>query len=124
LRNRLVPVNDKSGLQAILRAADKYFEASGRRLTFEYVLLSDINDREQDARELGELLRGRPALLNLIPYNPVAGLPYCTPTTEAVERFSSILTEKGINIQVRRRKGSRIDAACGQLRRTQKETTE
>ena len=117
LRNQLVPVNDKTGLRDILAAADEYFEASGRRLTFEYVLLGDVNDRAQDARELAKLLRGRPALLNLIPYNPVAGLPYRTPTTEAVEMFSAILGQQGINIQIRRRKGSRIDAACGQLRR-------
>jgi 23S rRNA (adenine2503-C2)-methyltransferase len=56
--------------------------------------------------------------LNLIPYNPVAGLPYQTPTAEAVDTFSDLLSQRGINIQIRRRKGSRIDAACGQLRRT------
>ena len=118
LRGKLVPVNDKSGLSAILTAADEYFEASGRRLTFEYVLLGGINDRREDALELAGLLRGRPALLNLIPYNPVAGLPYQTPTAEAVDTFSGLLSQRGINIQIRRRKGSRIDAACGQLRRT------
>ncbi len=105
-------------LSAILTAADEYFEASGRRLTFEYVLLGGINDRREDALELAGLLRGRPALLNLIPYNPVAGLPYQTPTAEAVDTFSGLLSQRGINIQIRRRKGSRIDAACGQLRRT------
>ena len=113
LRGKLVPVNDKSGLSAILTAADEYFEASGRRLTFEYVLLGGINDRREDALELAGLLRGRPALLNLIPYNPVAGLPYQTPTAEAVDTFSGLLSQRGINIQIRRRKGSRIDAACG-----------
>jgi len=118
LRGKLVPVNDKSGLSAILTAADEYFEASGRRLTFEYVLLGGINDRREDALELAGLLRGRPALLNLIPYNPVAGLPYQTPTAEAVDTFSGLLSQRGISIQIRRRKGSRIDAACGQLRRT------
>ena len=118
LRNKLVPVNTKSGLTPILTAADAYFEASGRRLTYEYVLLGGVNDRREDALQLAGLLRGRPALLNLIPYNPVAGLPYKTPAAESVETFSALLTERGINIQVRRRKGSRIDAACGQLRRT------
>ncbi len=118
LRNKLVPVNTKSGLSPILAAADAYFEASGRRLTYEYVLLGGVNDRREDALQLAGLLRGRPALLNLIPYNPVSGLPYKTPAAETVETFSSLLTERGINIQVRRRKGSRIDAACGQLRRT------
>ncbi len=117
LRNRLVPVNAKIGLAAILEAADDYFAATGRRLTFEYVLLGGINDRPSDARKLAALLRDRTALVNVIPYNPVAGLPYETPTPEAVSRFTSILEQAGIAIRVRRRKGDKINAACGQLRR-------
>ena len=118
LRDQLVPVNAKAGLTAILTAADAYFNASGRRLTYEYVLLGGVNDRRCDALELARILSGRPALLNLIPYNPVAGLPYMTPTHASVETFCSLLEQQGINIQIRRRKGSRIDAACGQLRRS------
>jgi 23S rRNA (adenine2503-C2)-methyltransferase len=117
LRNELVPVNKNIGIQAIVEAADQYFEVSGRRLTFEYVLLGELNDRPEHARELAELLRGRTALLNVIPYNPVAGLPYKTPSRKAQERFLAILTEAGINVQVRERKGDEINAACGQLRR-------
>lgn len=117
LRNELVPVNRNTGLAEIMQAADRYFETSGRRLTFEYVLLADINDRAEHARRLAKLLRGRPALLNVIPYNPVAGLPYRTPSAESREAFLAILCEQGINVQVRRRKGNEIDAACGQLRR-------
>ena len=117
LRNKLVPVNKSSGLQAIIEAADGYFEASGRRLTFEYVLLGGINDSAADAVGLADLLAGRVALLNLIPYNRVEGLPYQTPTREAIDNFCKLLNDRGINVQVRRRKGARIDAACGQLRR-------
>jgi len=117
LRNRLVPVNAKIGLAAILEAADDYFAATGRRLTFEYVLLGGINDRPSDARKLASLLRDRTALVNVIPYNPVAGLPYETPSPEAVARFTSILEQSGIAIRIRRRKGDKINAACGQLRR-------
>jgi 23S rRNA (adenine2503-C2)-methyltransferase len=117
LRNQLVPVNKNIGIHAIVEAADHYFEVSGRRLTFEYVLLGELNDRPEHARELAELLRGRTALLNVIPYNPVAGLPYKTPSRKAQERFLAILNEAGINVQVRERKGDEIDAACGQLRR-------
>ncbi len=117
LRNRLVPVNAKTGLREILAAADHYFEVSGRRLTFEYVLLADVNDRPHDARELGHLLRGRPALLNVIPYNPVAGLPYTTPSRRAISEFKRILEEHHITVKIRQRKGDAIDAACGQLRR-------
>ena len=117
VRDQLVPVNAKIGLAEILAAADRYFERSGRRLTFEYVLLSEINDRPQDADRLASLLKGRTALVNLIPYNPVAGLPYRTPSLAARRRFTQILERQGINIKVRQRKGSTIDAACGQLRR-------
>jgi 23S rRNA (adenine2503-C2)-methyltransferase len=118
LRNRLVPVNKNIGLAAILEEADRYFEASGRRLTFEYVLLSGINDQEIHARQLEKLLRGRTALLNVIPYNPVADLPYETPSSTAAKRFREILEQGGINVQFRERKGDKINAACGQLRRS------
>jgi 23S rRNA (adenine2503-C2)-methyltransferase len=118
LRNQLVPVNKSIHLAPILAAADRYFEVSGRRLTFEYVLLSGLNDREEHAKELAQLLQGRPALLNVIPYNPVAGLPYQTPTATAQRRFREILEAGGINVQFRERKGDAINAACGQLRRS------
>ena len=117
LRNELVPVNRQIGLSNILAAADRYFDASGRRLTFEYVLLAGINDAEHHARGLVKLLRGRPALLNVIPFNPVAGLDFRTPSRESVQQFRLILEEGGINVQFRQRKGDEIDAACGQLRR-------
>lgn len=117
LRNRLVPVNKTVGLAAVLAAADRYFAASGRRLTFEYVLLGGLNDGAEQARRLAALLRSRPALVNVIPYNPVAGLPYQTPAPAATARFVEILTASGVNVQVRQRKGDQIDAACGQLRR-------
>ena len=119
LRDRLVPVNEGSGgLKAILAAADRYFESSGRRLTFEYVLLAGVNDSEEDARQLASHLRGRSALLNVIPYNPVSGLPYATPSVNAQRQFRETLEEAGINVQFRQRKGDEINAACGQLRRS------
>lgn len=117
LRNILVPVNAKVGIESILAAADRYFATSGRRLTYEYVLLGGLNDSIQQAHELVRLLRGRSALLNVIPYNPVAGLPYKTPAAGAVTQFREALEQGGVNVQFRLRKGSDIDAACGQLRR-------
>lgn len=117
LRNRLVPVNKRIGLREIVAAADRYFDASGRRLTYEYVLLADLNDQPTHAHQLAALLRGRPALLNVIPYNPVEGLPYQTPSRQAQQRFREILEQAGINVQFRERKGDTISAACGQLRR-------
>ncbi len=117
LRDQLVQVNKNIGLAEILKAADHYFEVSGRRLTFEYVLLAGLNDSADHARQLAALLHTRTALLNVIPYNPVAGLPYRTPSAAAVNRFLEILRAAGLNVYVRERKGDKIDAACGQLRR-------
>jgi len=117
LRTKLVPVNKNVGIRPILTAADEYFAATGRRLTFEYVLLGGLNDRPSQADGLVRILRGRNALLNVIPYNPVAGLPYVSPAPAAVERFLGILRHGGVNVQIRERKGDSIDAACGQLRR-------
>lgn len=117
LRDRLVPVNKKIGIKDIMEAAERYFQATSRRLTFEYVLLSGINDSEQCAEELAKLLRGRTQMLNVIPYNPVEGLPYETPSSIAKAQFRKTLVDAGINVQFRERKGDRIQAACGQLRR-------
>ncbi len=119
LRNQLVPVNDKIGIAALLAAADHFFDSSGRKLTFEYVLLGGINDKAEHARQLCQLLGNRTALLNVIPYNPVAGLPYKTPTQLAIRQFKKIILEGGIEIRFRQRKGDKINAACGQLRRQQ-----
>ena len=117
LRSQLVPVNQKIGIGPILDAADRYFASSGRRLTFEYVLLGGVNDSEHCANELTRVLQGRTVLMNVIPYNPVEGLPYVTPSHDAIARFKQILEASGVNVMFRQRKGDEIDAACGQLRR-------
>ena len=119
LRNRLVPVNHRVGIQQLMSAADRYFATSGRRLTFEYVLLAGLNDSETQAKQLASLLRGRCQLLNVIPYNTVAGLEFKTPKPAAIASFRQVLVNAGIEIQFRQRKGDKINAACGQLRRTQ-----
>lgn len=124
LRNRLVPVNDRIGVTAIMEAADYYFERTGRKLTFEYVLLAGVNDGPAEARALAALLKGRIALLNVIPYNPVAGMPWQTPGPAAIRQFREILEAEGIVIQFRQRKGDDINAACGQLRREVAAATE
>jgi 23S rRNA (adenine2503-C2)-methyltransferase len=118
LRTKIVPVNKSIGLAEVLAAADRYFDVSGRRLTFEYVLLAGVNDQPKHAHQLVDLLGGRTALLNVIPYNPVTGLPYQTPSGNAVNRFREILVAGGINVKFRQRKGDDINAACGQLRRS------
>jgi len=118
LRSRIVPTNDKTGLADILDSAMYFFEKTGRQVTYEYVLLGGINDAASHARELAALLRGRRAHVNLIPFNDVEGLPYRRPAPESLMMFTNVLQAAGISVKVRKRKGSQIDAACGQLRRS------
>ena len=118
LRNKIVPTNDKTGLPAILEAADYFFEKTGRQVTFEYVLLHGLNDDVAHARELARLLQGRRAHINVIPFNDVPGLPYRAPSPEALAAFLAPLKQHGLSVKVRKRKGAQIDAACGQLRRS------
>jgi 23S rRNA (adenine2503-C2)-methyltransferase len=119
LRTRIVPTNSKIGIAAILEAADYYFQKTGRQVTFEYVLLRGVNDSRQHAAALGQLLQGRQAHVNLIPFNEVPGLPYRRPSDAALAEFQSLLRSSGVSVTVRKRKGSQIEAACGQLRRRQ-----
>lgn len=116
VRNQLVPVNERIGIAAILEAAGDYFCMTGRRVTFEYVLLGGINDGPGQAQALAQLLEGCGAHVNLIPMNGVAELSYADPSSERIAAFVHILTQAGIPITVRKRKGADIDAACGQLR--------
>ncbi len=117
LRTRIVPTNEKTGLDAILAAADEFFETTGRQVTYEYVVLGGLNDRPEHARQLAGLLAGRKAHVNLIPWNDVEGLPYRRPQDADLRNLIETLRKAGISVKVRKRKGSEIDAACGQLRR-------
>lgn len=117
LRTRIVPTNDKTGLDAILRAADEFFAKTGRQVTYEYVVLGGLNDRPEHARQLAGLLAGRKAHVNLIPWNDVEGLPYRRPADADLQYLIDTLRKSGISVKVRKRKGAEIDAACGQLRR-------
>jgi 23S rRNA (adenine2503-C2)-methyltransferase len=118
LRTQIVPTNQKTGLAAILEAADYFLKKTGRQVTYEYVLLGGLNDADADAEAMGRLLRGRHAHVNLIPFNDVEGLPYGRPSDQALAAFVKRLRGHGISVKVRKRKGSEIDAACGQLRRS------
>jgi 23S rRNA (adenine2503-C2)-methyltransferase len=117
LRSQIVRTNTKTGLAAILEAADYFYQTTSRQVTFEYVMLRGINDDVSHARELAQLLRGRQAHVNVIPFNDVEGLPYQRPTPEKLETFTRLLQQHAISVKVRKRKGSEIAAACGQLRR-------
>lgn len=117
LRTQIVPTNRKTGLENILDAADEFYAKTGRQVTFEYVMLRGINDAPGHARELATLLQGRGAHINLIPFNEVPGLPYHRPSDASIKQFVEILRGDGLFVHVRKRKGSDISAACGQLRR-------
>ena len=116
LRSQLVPLNRAYPLAELMRACRRYVEATRRRLTFEYVLLKGINDDAGQARQLARLVAGMLCHVNVIPYNPVAGLPFETPSEERVERFARWLGELGVAVTIRWSKGADIEAACGQLR--------
>jgi 23S rRNA (adenine2503-C2)-methyltransferase len=116
LRARLVPNAGKIPLEEVLAAARRYFGATGRRVTFEYVLIGGVNASPREARELAQLLRGLPCHVNLIPVNPVDGLPWVRPAPDEIERFKATLLAAGIDATVRWPRGDGIAAACGQLR--------
>ncbi|MEW9856214.1 23S rRNA (adenine(2503)-C(2))-methyltransferase RlmN [Novosphingobium sp. M1R2S20] len=119
VRDEIVPINRKYGIEELLQACADYPGASNaRRITFEYVMLKDKNDRDEDAHELVRLLKQYklPAKVNLIPFNPWPGAPYECSTPERVRRFSDIVFEAGISAPVRTPRGRDIDAACGQLK--------
>ena len=119
VRDEIVPINKKYGIEDLLQACADYPGASNaRRITFEYVMLKDKNDSDEDARELVRLLRQfkLPAKVNLIPFNPWPGAPYECSTPERVKAFSNIVFEAGISAPVRTPRGRDIDAACGQLK--------
>ena len=116
-RKRLMPVANKYDLMEVLGACDEYFRKTGRRVTFEYSLVHGVNDTDEDARELTELLRPRNCHLNLIPVNPVKERDFVRPSRENALNFKNKLEKSGINVTIRREMGSDIDGACGQLRR-------
>jgi 23S rRNA (adenine2503-C2)-methyltransferase len=116
LRDVLVPVNRRYPLRELLGAADAFAGRTGRRVSYEWVLLAGVNDTERDARELSALLRGRLAHVNLIPFNPVPDTPYREPDRHSIRLFAAQLRARGLNVTVRDTRGRESEAACGQLR--------
>jgi 23S rRNA (adenine2503-C2)-methyltransferase len=119
IRDEIVPLNRKYGIEELLQACADYPGANNaRRITFEYVMLKDKNDSDEDAHELVRLIRKYklPAKVNLIPFNPWPGAPYECSSNDRVERFSDIIFEAGISAPIRRPRGRDIMAACGQLK--------
>jgi 23S rRNA (adenine2503-C2)-methyltransferase len=118
LRTRLMPINRKWNLEKLILAAREFPLRNREKITFEYVLLDDVNDSPQNAREVVELIRGLRAKVNLIALNPGPGIEFRTPAAERVARFQSILIAADIGAFIRRPRGRDIYAACGQLKRT------
>ena len=117
MRSQMMPVNDAYPVAQLIAACRRYQQTTGRRVSFEYSMVRGVNDSPATAKELAALIRGMGAHVNLIPINPVDGSPYSATDAENVKRFQTLLTDLGVNATVRRRLGSDISAACGQLRR-------
>ena len=117
MRSGMMPVNDAYPVAQLIAACRRYQQTTGRRVSFEYSMVRGVNDSPATAKELAALIRGMGAHVNLIPINPVDGSPYSATDAENVKRFQTLLTDLGVNATVRRRLGSDISAACGQLRR-------
>jgi len=115
LRDVLVPINRKYPVRDLVQASQSYAKASGRRVSYEWVMLAGVNDTERDAQELGVLLRRKLAHVNLIPFNPVDDTPYVAPSREGARRFRDLVAAQGLNVTVRDTRGREADAACGQL---------
>ncbi len=118
IRRRTMPVARKWGIDELLRACRYYVQRTGRRISFEYAMISGVNDSDQNARELAARLSGLLCHVNLIPVNPVEKTGYRKSGQDRLTRFSRILEQKGLTVTVRRTLGSDINASCGQLRRS------
>lgn len=123
IRNRTMPVNSKWNIDTLLTACRDYIEATGRRISFEYAMISGVNDSDECARLLSAKLKGMLCHVNLIPVNSVKERGYVKSSNERMQAFISILEKNKINVTVRRTLGSDINASCGQLRRGVKESS-
>ena len=120
-RLELMPVANKYEIHEVIDACKYYFEQTGRRITFEYSLVGGVNDTDEDARQLSQLIRGINCHVNLIPVNPIKERDYVQSNAKVIEAFKNKLEKAGINVTVRREMGRDIDGACGQLRKRYKD---
>jgi len=118
VRKTLMPVANRFPLKDVLVACQAYFEKTGRRLTFEYSLVSGVNDNLKEASALAALLKGQHGHVNLIPVNPIKERNYVQSDRKAIEAFKNLLEKNGINVTIRREMGRDINGACGQLRKS------
>ena len=116
-RQKLMPIANAYDISEVIDACKYYFEKTGRRVTFEYSLVGGVNDSDEDARELSELVKGMNCHINLIPVNPIKERDYVQSNAQVIASFKNKLEKNGINVTIRREMGRDIDGACGQLRK-------
>lgn len=116
LRDALVPINKRYPLAQLMTACRRWKDTTGRRISFEWAMIADVNDSPTDAQELAELAAPLRAHVNLIPLNATAGMPAAASAAASIDRFRDVLTRSGVRVTVRANRGNDIDAACGQLR--------
>lgn len=121
VRNKIMPINKAYNLNEVMSAIKDYIDKTNRRVTIEYVMLKDVNDSKECALKLVKLLRGLNVYVNMIPYNETNHLEFSQSNKEKIDEFYDILIKNRINVTVRRKFGSNIDAACGQLRSKEEE---
>ena len=122
IRNKIMPINKAYNVSEVMQAIKDYIDKTNRRVTIEYVMLNGINDTKECALELAKLLKGLNVYVNMIPYNETNHLEFSKSNKEKIDEFYDILVKNRINVTVRRRFGSNIDAACGQLRSKEEES--
>ncbi len=116
IRNQIMPINKVYKLEELIKILKEYIKITNRRVTFEYILLSGINDSREHANELSDLLRGMNCYVNLIPYNETSHIDFKRSKSENIHNFYDTLKKRGISVTIRREYGTKISAACGQLR--------
>ncbi len=116
LRSQLMPINRTFDIKTVVEAGGRYADRTGRRVTYEYILIDGVNDSTEHARQLATLLKNQLANVNLIPINPVEGKSFRRPSKERIKDFVTVLESRGLGSTVRKEFGAEIDAACGQLR--------
>ena len=116
LRSKLMPINKVYPLKELMGVLKEYTDKTNRRLTFEYILLKDVNDSEKNALELVSLIKGTNSYVNLIPYNETENLEFNRSNIVQINKFYDILKKNNVNVTIRREFGGNISAACGQLR--------
>lgn len=116
IRNTIMPINKAYPIPVLINTLKEYIQKTNRRVTFEYILLDQVNDTSECARELANLVKGMNCYINLIPYNETNNISYKRTKSENITNFYDILKKNKINVTIRREYGSKISAACGQLR--------